>query len=63
MRKPGKKRSLFSNWEGPYIFVDYKDGKGFQEQGHGSRMCILQDLKGQYWEQLRRDMQLYLFAD
>jgi hypothetical protein len=26
-------------------------------------MCILQDLKGQYWEQLRRDMQLYLFAD
>jgi hypothetical protein len=46
MRKPGKKRSLFSNWEGPYIFVDYKDGKGFQEQDHDSRMCILKDLKG-----------------
>jgi hypothetical protein len=29
MRRPGKKRSLFSNWEGPYIFVDYKHGKGF----------------------------------
>ncbi len=29
MRIPGKKRSLLSNWEGPYFFVDYKDGKGF----------------------------------
>jgi hypothetical protein len=29
MCKPGKKRSLFSNWEGPYFFVEYKDGKGF----------------------------------
>jgi hypothetical protein len=32
MRRPRKKRSLLSNWEGPYFFVDYKDGKGFQEQ-------------------------------
>lgn len=31
MRRPGKKRSLLSNWEAPYFFVDYKDGKGFQE--------------------------------
>jgi hypothetical protein len=46
MRKPGKKRSLFNNWEGSYIFVDYKDGKGFQEQNHGSKMCIFKDLKG-----------------
>jgi hypothetical protein len=29
MRKPRKKKSLFSNYEGPCIFVDYKDGKGF----------------------------------
>jgi hypothetical protein len=32
MRKPGKKKSLLSNWEGnwegPYIFINYKDGKG-----------------------------------
>jgi hypothetical protein len=28
MRRPGKKRSLLSNWEGSYFFVEYKDGKG-----------------------------------
>ncbi len=41
MRRPGKKRSLFNNQEGPYFFVDYKNGKGFQEQDHGNRMYIL----------------------
>jgi hypothetical protein len=50
MRKLGKKRSLFSNWEGPYFFVEYKDGKGFLEQNHGNKMCIPKDLKGQCWE-------------
>jgi hypothetical protein len=60
MRSPGKKRSLLSNWEAPYFFVDYKDGKGFQEQDHGSRMCIFKDFNGQCWEWSRRDLQLYL---
>ncbi len=46
MCRPKKKRSLFNKWEGPYIFIDYKDGKGFQEQKHGSRICIIKDLKG-----------------
>jgi hypothetical protein len=46
MRKFGKKRSLLNNLEGPYFFVEYKDGKGFQEQDHGNIMCILKDLKG-----------------
>ncbi len=46
MCKPRKKRSFLSNLEGPYFFVEYKDGKGFQEQDHGSRMCIFKDLKG-----------------
>jgi hypothetical protein len=46
MCKPGKKRSLLNNWEGPYFFVGYKDGKGFQEQDHGNRMCILKDFNG-----------------
>ncbi len=58
MCRPRKKRTLFSNWEGPYFFVEYKYGKGFQEQDHGNRMCILKDLKGQCWEQSRRDLQL-----
>jgi hypothetical protein len=56
MCKPGKKRSLLSNWEGPYFFVEYKDGKGFQEQNHGSRMCILKYLNGQCWERSKRDL-------
>ncbi len=60
MHKLGKKRSLLSNWEGPYLFVEYKYGKGFQEQDHGNKMCIFNDLKGQCWEWSRRDLQLYL---
>ncbi len=56
MRKPRKKRSLLSNQEGSYFFVGYKDGKGFQEQDHGSKMCILKDLKGQCWEWSRKDL-------
>jgi hypothetical protein len=46
MRKLEKKISLFSNWEGPYFFVEYKDGKGFHEQDHGSKMRIFKDFKG-----------------
>jgi hypothetical protein len=60
MHKLGKKRLLLNNWEGPYFFVDYKVGKGFQEQYHGNKMCIHKDLKGQCWELSRRDLQLYL---
>jgi hypothetical protein len=52
----GKKRSLFNNLEGPYFFVDYKNGKGFQEQDHGNRMCILKDLKEQCWERSKKDL-------
>jgi hypothetical protein len=63
MCRPRKKRLLLSNSKGPYFFVEYKDGKGFQEQDHGNRMCIFKDLKGQCWEWSRKDLQLYLFID
>jgi hypothetical protein len=46
-----------------YFFVEYKDGKGFQEQDHDSRMCILKDRKGQCWHRSRRDLQFYLSAN
>jgi hypothetical protein len=46
VHKTRKMISLLSNWEGPYFFVKYKDGKGFQEQNHGSRICIFKYLKG-----------------
>jgi hypothetical protein len=28
MHRPGKKKSLLINWEGPYFFVDYKRWQG-----------------------------------
>jgi hypothetical protein len=28
MRKPSKKTYLLASWEGLYLFVGYKDGKG-----------------------------------
>jgi len=40
MHRLGKKILLFSNWEGPYIFIDYKDGKGSQKQDHGSKYAF-----------------------
>ncbi len=43
IHRPGKKKSLLINWEGPYFFVDYKYGKGFQKQDHGNIMCILKE--------------------
>ncbi len=27
MKKPRKKKSVESNWEGPFLFVNYLDGK------------------------------------
>ncbi len=40
--------------------ISLLSAKGFQEQDHGSRMCILKDFKGQCQEQSRKDLQLYL---
>lgn len=31
MHKPNEKKYLLANWEGPYLFVGYKDGHGHQE--------------------------------
>jgi hypothetical protein len=31
MHKLGKKKNLMGSWEGPYDFVNYKDGKGRQK--------------------------------
>jgi hypothetical protein len=31
MKKPGKKKSLASSWEGPFLFMKYLDNNGFQE--------------------------------
>jgi hypothetical protein len=31
MRKPRKKKSLLASWEGPSLFVSYKDKKGSEK--------------------------------
>jgi hypothetical protein len=59
MHRLGKNKSLMCNWEGPYMFVGCKDGKGFQEKDHGNTICIVKDLKEQHWECATRDLQLY----
>jgi hypothetical protein len=35
MKKQGKKKSLASIWEGPFLFVKYLDGFGFMDQDEG----------------------------
>jgi hypothetical protein len=63
MCKPSKKKSLVYNWEGPYIFMDYKDGKGPHMQDHGSWIFIVKDFNEQHWECVKKDLQLYHFAN
>jgi len=31
MKKPGKKKSLASNWEQPFLIMKYFDNNGFKE--------------------------------
>jgi hypothetical protein len=46
MKKPGKKKALTANWEGPYLFVAHADGIGNLDFEEGSRICIIQDADG-----------------
>jgi hypothetical protein len=48
--KPGKKKSIVSSWESPYVFVGHKDGKGIQEQDEGGRTCIIKNMDDKHWE-------------
>jgi len=41
MKKPGKKRALAANWEGPYRFVGHVDGKGNFDFEEGCRLCVV----------------------
>jgi hypothetical protein len=38
MRKLDKRMSLVNNWEGPYMFINYKDGNGCQVWDYGSKI-------------------------
>lgn len=41
MKKPGKKKSLASSWEGPFFFVKYFDGNAFLDQDEGGKNCVI----------------------
>jgi hypothetical protein len=34
MHKPNEKKYLLASWEGPYLFVGYKDGHGHGHREH-----------------------------
>jgi hypothetical protein len=46
MKKPGKKKALISNWEGPYWFVTHANGLGNLDFEEGSKICIIKDADG-----------------
>jgi hypothetical protein len=41
MKKPRKKKSLTSSWEGPFLFMKYLDGNKFLGQDEGGRICVI----------------------
>jgi hypothetical protein len=49
MKKPGKKKALTSNWEGPYEFVTHANGLGNLDFEEGSKICIIKDADGNQW--------------
>ncbi len=61
MKKPKKKKSLVSSWEGPFLFLNYLDDNGFMEQDEGGRMCVAKG-EEQFWDKLEQDLWLFHFA-
>jgi hypothetical protein len=63
MGKPGKMKSLESGWEGPYLFVNYLDGKGSFKQDEGGRICVIKGGNDELWinpEETYRSITLHL---
>jgi hypothetical protein len=59
MKKPRKKKSLLSSWEGPYLFLNYLDGNGLMEQDERGKMYVVKSKEKQLWDRPHRDLQLY----
>lgn len=62
MKKLRKKKSLISSWEGPFLFVNYLDGKGFLEQDEGGRICVIKGQDGELWDRPKKYLQVYYVA-
>jgi hypothetical protein len=41
MKNPRKQKSLASNWEGSFLFVNYLDKNGFMDRDEGSRLYLI----------------------
>jgi hypothetical protein len=59
MKKPRKKKSLTSSWEGPYWFVGYSNENGDDEFDEGNKLCIVRDANEHQWEHSWRYLQVY----
>jgi hypothetical protein len=56
MKKPSKKKILASNWEGPFIFVEYLNENGYMDQDERSEMNVVKGKEEQLWDRPRRNM-------
>jgi hypothetical protein len=52
----GKKKNLVGSWEWPYVFVAYKDGKGFQGQNERGMTCMIKGMDKKHWDRARKDL-------
>lgn len=59
MEKLGKKNSLASSWEGPFLFVKYLDGNGFMDQDEGGRIYVIKGENKQLWHRSKKDLQVF----
>jgi hypothetical protein len=46
MKKPWKKKTLITSWQGPYQFIGHVDGKGNFDFEEGNRVCTVKDAFG-----------------
>ncbi len=62
MKKHGKKKSLTSNQEGPFLFMKYLDGNGYFDQDEKGRIYVVKDKEEQLQDRFWRDLQVFHVA-
>ncbi len=58
MKKLGKKKSLTSSWEGPFLFMKYLDNNGLQENDKGGKICVLKGKDENLWDKPKKGLQV-----
>jgi hypothetical protein len=53
MKKPRKKKFLASNWEGPFIFVEYLNENGYMDHDEGNHINVVKGEEKQLWDMPR----------